>query len=396
MMQWLDNAAISMRRQALESALLAGEPFWREMPFRVERPGWVERYPDIDAALHALSDQALAQLLGDNAALVTWLASRVQIDGLSPNLIDVPRAPQGLPPSDGREAWGIPGRKLSQIEAFLAATDPPDAEVLEWCSGKGHLGRLLTVRHGTPVTSLELDAVLCAEGGALASRAGATAQRFVAADAFSPASAALLHGRSAMALHACGDLHRSLVTETVRHGGLGLDIAPCCYYRLRTSSYDPFFKGSRLALSRDELRLAVTETVTAPAREIRGRDHEAAWKLAFVAWREAGGEPYKTFKPVPEAWLRLPFPAFMAQVCAREQIAAPRPASMAELEAEGWRRMRVMMRRSVVRQAYRRILELWLVCDLAEPLIAAGYRVSLREFCDRRLTPRNLLLSARQ
>ena len=54
------------------------------------------------------------------------------------------------------------------------------------------------------------------------------------------------------------------------------------------------------------------------------------------------------------------------------------------------------MRLSIVRHAFRRPLEVWLALDLGLFLEGAGYEVSLGTFCPRRLTPRNLLLSARR
>ena len=52
-------------------------------------------------------------------------------------------------------------------------------------------------------------------------------------------------------------------------------------------------------------------------------------------------------------------------------------------------------RLSIVRHAFRRPLEIWLALDLAVRLENDGYSVSLGRFCERRLTPRNLLISAR-
>lgn len=394
----LSGEALRARQTALEAALQGGEIFWREMPFRVTRPAWVDRYPDIDAELMALSRADLLALLDDNVALITWLAQRAELPSLRAELIAVPRTSPSMPSvGDSRHNWGIPGRKLEQIEAFLACSGEFSAEALEWCSGKGHLGRIRHLRSGAPVISLEIDETLCQQGQALADRAGARAHRFVCMDALSPEAAALTAGRHALALHACGDLHRQLVQHAVGGGSAGLDIAPCCYYRLNALDYRPFSRASTLQVSRDELHLAVTETVTARPREIRGRDRETCWKLAFVAWREGvQGEPYRTFKPVPDAWLRLDLAAFMARMCEREAIPAPPDAAIPSLEREATHRLDVMMRRSVVRLAFRRILELWLVCDLAEPLLGAGFEVSIREFCDRQLTPRNLLLSARR
>ena len=54
------------------------------------------------------------------------------------------------------------------------------------------------------------------------------------------------------------------------------------------------------------------------------------------------------------------------------------------------------MRLSVVRHAFRRALEVWLVLDLAVHLESRGYRVDVGQFCERALTPRNLLISARR
>jgi hypothetical protein len=54
------------------------------------------------------------------------------------------------------------------------------------------------------------------------------------------------------------------------------------------------------------------------------------------------------------------------------------------------------MRLSIPRHACRRALELWLAFDLAEYLETCGYEPSLSTFCDRQLTPRNLLLTARR
>jgi len=67
---------------------------------------------------------------------------------------------------------------------------------------------------------------------------------------------------------------------------------------------------------------------------------------------------------------------------------------VSEFEANGWRRQREVMRLSIVRHAFRRALEVWLALDLAVYLKNRGYVVELGSFCERQLTPRNLLISA--
>jgi hypothetical protein len=150
-------------------------------------------------------------------------------------------------------------------------------------------------------------------------------------------------------------------------------------------------------LSADDVRLAVTESVTAAPRQARQRDREMAWKLGFDAWRrlESGVDEYLNFRPVPARWARGSFAEFMALMCARERIAAPAAQRMEMLERRGWERQREVMRLSIVRHAFRRPLEVWLVLDLAVRLENDGYAVDLGQFCERRLTPRNLLISAR-
>jgi hypothetical protein len=73
----------------------------------------------------------------------------------------------------------------------------------------------------------------------------------------------------------------------------------------------------------------------------------------------------------------------------------PAGLDFAACEAAGWLRHRESRRLQLVRQAFRRAIEVWLLCDLAAWLEKQGYAVTLREFCARALTPRNLLLSAR-
>ena len=383
-------------RRQLDSALAAFHDLWHPQPFREARPAWCAQWPALTAALLALSDAEAASLNDDAPAALRWLADYLpDVDALLP-LIDVPDAPRALPPVDGeRWAWEIPGRKRSQIEAFAGAVQPAGEGFIDWCGGKGHLGRLLGVAWQRPVHTLEIDAVLCADGEHLARRIGLD-HRFLERDALAVADWPR-PGQHAVALHACGNLHRRLVEHGAGAGVARLDIAPCCYYRGVGHCYEPMTTGGKLQLTRDDLRLAVTETVTASPRLTRQRDHDIAWKLAFAAWRTTVTEvPYKTFKPVPAPWLRGSFADFLAGMAMREGLPSPQAKHLDSIEAIGWQRQREVMRLSVPRHAFRRALELWLVLDLAEYLDGQGYNATLNTFCPRHLTPRNLLLTARR
>jgi hypothetical protein len=313
--------------------------------------------------------------------------------------------------------------------------------LLEWCAGKGHLGRLLAHRWHWPVASLEIDATLCDAGEDLARHAHVDCmQHFIRADALASESARHIHGRHAVALHACGDLHTRLIANAAAQASPALDVAPCCYYRTAHTTYRPF-NPSTLELNHDELRLAVTETVTASAKQRRQSRRALAWKLGWVELRKTltGETDYRTFPPVPEAWLRGDFAGFVEHMLARDrarvliraylpsppappplagegsarpaQASAPPPQAgegcaaarerggkpeLARYESLGHARAARMLRLQLVRLAFRRPLEIWLLMDMAVFLENQGYAVAVRPFCAPSLTPRNLLLSARR
>lgn len=383
-------------RRQIDTALLAFRDLWHPQPFREARPAWCEQWPALTAALLALSDADAAHLNDDVPDALRWLAGYLpNIDALLP-LIETPAAEHSPPPVPGeRWAWEIPGRKRAQIEAFAGAVEPGGEGVIDWCGGKGHLGRLLGIAWQQPVHTLEIDAALCADGEQLARRIGLD-HRFLERDALAVADWPR-QGQHAVALHACGNLHRRLVEHGSEAGVGRFDVAPCCYYRGVDAYYRPLSACSHLQLTRDDTRLAVTETVTASPRLTRQRDHDIAWKLAFTEWRGLVSDlPYKTFKPVMAPWLRGSFADFLANMAARENLPIPESRHLEAIEAAGWQRQREVMRLSIPRHACRRALELWLALDLAEYLEARGYESRLTTFCDRQLTPRNLLLSARR
>lgn len=388
---------LAERQRQLDRLLPVFRDLWHPQPFRESRPAWCEQWPALTAELLALPDDVLARLNDDDAAARAWLGRHLPPLAELGALAAVPERPRSaLAALDARWAWEIPGRKRQQIEAFAAAAAPHGTAVVDWCGGKGHLGRLLARQWQVAVATLEIDPQLCAAGHLLAQRSGAS-QEFTCRDALT-AGDALAAGRHAVALHACGDLHRSLLRQGAAAGIARFDVAPCCYHRGVGDDYQPLTEGLQTRLSRDDTRLAVTETVTASPRLTRQRDLEMAWKLGFDAWRraEAGLIGYRSFKPVPAAWFRGDFAAFVGRLAEREGHPLGMRRGLAEFECIGWQRQRELMRLSVVRHVFRRPLEIWLALDLAVYLENRGYAVDLGSFCARRLTPRNLLISARR
>lgn len=379
----------------LQSLLAAHDALWRPAPFRVRRPGWCDERPALAEAVLGLDAAALGRFADNPVACRAWLAPWLpvvdQLGGLSA-VAALPSRP--LPRCDPHFDWSIPGRKREQIEAFAAHRPLARAPLLEWCAGKGHLGRRVALAERLPVASLEIDPVLCADASRLAARAGVE-QVVLCADAFDGSSRSHLRGRGVLALHACGELHRSLVRTADQDGACSYRIAPCCYARGAENGYRPLSRAASLPLDTGALRLAVTETVTAP-RHVRERlARDQAWKLGFLALREAiDGEVPRTFRPVPAGWLSGDFAAFGEALGQREGVRLPARVDWAHWQSVGECRRDEVRRLELVRHAFRRALEMWLVLDLALGLEEAGFDVEVGTFCARSLTPRNLLVVA--
>lgn len=387
------------RFQALAQLLLQHQPLWRLQPFHVTGLPWATAYPALAAyvaglseahceALDAAPDQLQAEL-GPLVATLDWPALCA--------VAELPLAPLQPPALLSRD---IPGRKWQQITAFAAALAPGCGPVVDWCGGKGHLGRVLAWHGCGPVTTLEWQPELCRAGEQLAHKF-ALNQRFVCADALAAASAQQLHGsQAAVALHACGDLHRQLLLAAVASRVPAVLLAPCCYQLFAGEYYPPLSSHwpAALQLTAAEVRLAVQEQVTGGERIARLRRQQRLYRLAFDRWqRQARGQDcYLPLASAPGSLIGEDFAVFAEWAAASKGLVFKASAALCQqlLAAADADLVRIA-RLELVRHLFRRPLEMLLLLDQALLLQNAGYRVSLLRFCQRRVSPRNLLLSAR-
>lgn len=381
----------------LQARLDAHRHYWAPSPFHASRPSWCTDHPGLTEAVLQLDDATVDLYRDDPAQAADWLSHHLpglrEILDLS-ELASLPS--RSLPPTAARFEAEIPGRKLAQIEAFLAHLPPLPGPALEWCAGKAHLGRRLHRVDGITVNALEIDATLCAHAARLAVRQGVE-QHILEVDALSADGIAHVRDRDVLALHACGELHRHLVRSAAVNGARSIHIAPCCYARGAGSSYRPLSQSATLVLDAGALRLAVTETVTAPLHDRRRLARDQAWKLGFIALCKSMDEGTAgTFRPIPGEWLKQDFQHFCTQLAAREGVALPAHIDWTRWESIGERRRSELLRLEIVRHAFRRPLEIWLALDIALGLDERGFDVEMGAFCARSLTPRNLLISARR
>lgn len=400
MSELLQGPLLRQRFAELDAFLREHQPLWREKPFTARRLGWEVAHPALAAWLRRRSlEQAEAahnhpERLDAPAPFPQLAARAAQLAALG----ELPAAaPQPLP---AQFSVDVPGRKWQQIDAFARRLQfrAPPRHWLDWCAGKGHLGRRLA-HAGTPLTCLEYDAALVADGQRLSERLVLPARHRVQDVLAGDAAAQLDAGHTPVALHACGELHVRLLELASRKGCRQLAVAPCCYNRIASEHYRPLSQPARdsaLRLSRDDLRLPLAETVTAGARVRRQRDRSMARRLAFdLLQRELRGvDDYLPMPSLAPAWLDKPFAAYCRELAALRDLPEPGERDWAALEAAGWQRLAEVRNLELVRGLFRRPLELWLLLDRALYLEEQGYRVRLGSFCDYHLTPRNILLLA--
>ncbi len=391
--------------EELDDLLAGHRRWWQVQPFHHLDYPWGE--PELAAKLDALDDNAVAALDADSSRLAAWLNPWIPSATRLLELSHLPRTiPRHLTPPQRMEE-GIPGRKWQQILAFGGSLSEEDSHdpILEWCAGKGHLGRLLGATQTRSIDSLEWQASLCDQGRILADHFEVK-QSFVLGDAFASESANLLNNhQSAVALHACGDLHTTLMQHWAHSDCCSLSLSPCCYHLIRGNRYQPLSscaQRSVLRLSKADLQLPLQQTVTAGAHVARQGQQEVVWRLAFDAlqreWR--GVDEYLPVPNLRKQLLSESFTGFVAWALAQKQL--PFAADkLLDLDEASWldlgkARAQKVRRMELVTHLFRRPLEIWLALDRTLYLEEQGAAVTMAEFCEPALTPRNILIQAQR
>ena len=396
----LTGEALLARFTALDAFLTQHQALWKPRPFTHLQLPWETAYPELATWLRGRSLED-AENAHNQPAQLNAPEPFASLAAMSLELAAVGELPaHALEAAGHRLNVDVPGRKWQQIEAFASRLQFAEAprHWLDWCSGKGHLGRRL-LQTGQQLTCLEYDPALVASGQALSQRHQLQALH-VEQDVLAADSVALLSaGHTPVALHACGDLHVRLIHLASAAGCKQIAIAPCCYNRINLPQYSPISSAARhsdLQLSIDDLALPMSETVTAGARVRRQRDTSMARRLAFdLLQRQVRGvDEYLPTPSLPSAWLDSPFTEYCQHLARLKDLSTVGQQNWGVLEASGWQRLAQVRNLELLRGLFRRPLELWLVLDRALFLLDQGYTVRLGTFCETPLTPRNFLLLA--
>ncbi|MHC8322878.1 methyltransferase [Pseudomonas sp. GB2N2] len=396
----LTGGDLLARFVALDAFLIEHQALWKPRPFTCLELPWETSYSELASWLRGRSLED-AENSHNQPHLLDAPEPFASLAALSLELGSVGELPAHTMDTAGhRLNVDVPGRKWQQIEAFASRLSFADAPKhwLDWCSGKGHLGRRL-LHAGQQLTCLEHDPALVVSGQALSQRHQLHALH-VEQDVLAPGAASLLNAdHTPVALHACGDLHVRLMQLASAAGCRQLAVAPCCYNRISLSEYQPVSSmaaRSDLQLNLDDLALPASETVTAGARVRRQRDTSMARRLAFdLLQRQLRGvDEYLPTPSLPSAWLDKSFADYCNDLAALKELSTIGPQDWPALEAAGWQRLTEVRNLELLRGLFRRPLELWLTLDRALFLVEQGYEVRLGTFCETPMTPRNFLLLA--
>ncbi|MCK6187023.1 methyltransferase [Pseudomonas sp. EYE_354] len=387
---------VEARFRALDAFLIEHQGLWRPRPFTHLHLPWEREHPALAGWLRQRS-LAEAEASHNSPHELQAPAPFPALAAEALRLSAVDKLPtQPLTAAAQRLNVDVPGRKWQQIEAFGAALQFAQTPThwLDWCAGKGHLGRRL-LHTGQHLTCLEYDPRLVASGQALSDhhRLPVTHRlQDVMADV------AINADHTPIALHACGDLHVRLLQLASAAGCKQLALAPCCYNRIHAATYQALSetgRASTLQLSVDDLGLPLSETVTAGKRVRLQRDTSMARRLGFdqLQRQVRGCDEYLPTPSLPAAWLAKSFADYCRELADLKGLSTGEQDWPA-LEAQGWRRLAEVRNLELVRGLFRRPLELWLVLDRALFLAERGYRVEVGSFCEMALTPRNLMVLA--
>lgn len=420
----------SQKFSELNQLLEQSTSLWQMRAFEASSLPWAAKFPHLAEAVWAIADENLDKLDADQGLLVDALSPALDLDlktlGLKWNLallrtsnaelIDSADANKPKHISATRFSFEdeahfsahIKGRKWEQIHAFVQHLPHHDLPVLEWCAGKGHLGRLIAKARGVDVVSLEWQEKLCEEGQAFAHK-WQLSQRFICVDAFDIVDSALngdgkhsnpLYAQQhAVALHACGDLHVRLLTLAATAGTQALAISPCCYHLIRASHYQPLStvaKQSALTLTRHDLQLPLQQSVIASPKQQTLRHQEIAWRLGFDALQRQyrNVDEYLPIPSIKQSQLSGCFADSCLWAATQKSVNLPQHIDFNLWLETGYQRQRLTRRIDLVAHLFRSVLEQWLILDRCCFLQEQGYQVSVSEFCANSVTPRNALILA--
>ena len=384
----------------LDNYLTDLQGYWKFEAFHHSDYPWANYNPALSAFLDALSAQELLNYQQSPERLYPLLSAFIKpLRSLQDSLFEINQVDSVSVDVPFWLTTGIKGRKWSQISSFSEQINS-DFPVLEWCAGKGHLGRLISWQKKLSVTSVEWQKKLCELGESEASKMKIS-QSFIQADVLKGEADNCIHNNChCVALHACGDLHLHLIKLVKQHKPAQLTFSPCCYHLTQQTTYSPCSKqgkNSLLKIKKQILKLAVSKQATTGKRQSQLSEKEVLWRLAFDELQKElfTTDEYLPLPSFPKVLLSMTFKEFVIWAMEEKSLTFIVPEQLQHFLTLAQERLNRVRRMELISQFFVRPLELWLIFDRAISLQESGYSVTVSTFCEESVTPRNILIQAK-
>ena len=369
---------------------------WTSVPFVKKKQGWERQWPHWSEFLRSWSEAELE--LYEQCPEQHPNAPKDLIDLVDrlEELVHLRTFEHAELHDKNRQSWFIKKRKWNQVKQLSAILSPIKSRgIIDWCGGKGHLGRNLAIWNDLSVHLLERQSQLCEQAKILAQehRVALTAE---AVDVFStelelPSDCLLV------SLHACGQLSERAMKVAVEQRLKEIAISPCCYHVHIEHHRKPLSQvgaAQEVKLSRLTLMLPSFAEQFSSAVNRQRRRREMAYRqgLDLLLREHLKRKEYRSFRSIPTAWKDLTFEEFVRALQEREGFSLPENWMEHSWEEQGWKRSREARSLGAIRNVFRRPIELWVVLDRALWLKEHSWEVEVGVWCSSELTPRNILL----
>ncbi|MCO4761868.1 MAG: methyltransferase [Myxococcales bacterium] len=390
---------MQQRLQQLADLLERTQPLWEPRPFRQRPASWEATLPEValwlrdrrPAEIDALEQDpfALSDMPGAYAALAMETTALTKI-------AQWPR--QNRPP--GKPMRGVKGRKQRQIEAFQLAVSAPITQaqpqrLIDWCGGKGHLSRLLATQCSCPVCVIDLSEAFVTASEQLGAAVGVDVTG-IAGDVTTLTPPPQMDSAAGLvALHACGMLTDAALHWATQREVPWLALVPCCHHKAPEAGWRPRSKllmGQDFRLPATALRMAISDEGPASPGARQRRRREMCWRIAVdLLLADRGETPLGS---VGRTDYNRPFGEFCQWAMARRGLDLPTTFDADRHHRRAAEATRHVRGLSLLRGLFRRPVELLCVLDRAQSLADVGYQTQVATFCERAISPRNLLIVA--
>ncbi|MCB0323613.1 MAG: methyltransferase [Bdellovibrionales bacterium] len=301
---------------------------------------------------------------------------------------------------------GVSAKKQHEILRLAAALETVIASgsvssISDYGGGIGYLAQALGHLYALPIRSLDRDQALQEKGrhrqaGLRSVRAASV--RYVHCD-LTDAIPDEPKGSLCLGLHTCGSLAPLLLQAALEQQHACLLNFGCCYYKTepRHLHLSERAKGRRLNLTAPALTLASrSHKESKDAFLLSKRVKRFRYTLHLFLYHELGQKHFVSVGNSPRELYRGDFAPYAVEQLQRLGFPAPDKRTLEQffstraIEQQVWR----MTIANIIRFQAGRLLELYVLFDRALLLEEAGLRVTVAEYFDQRISPRNVGISA--